>query len=184
LDPLRSLLHSISSRLSGQELADMKFLCLDKIGKRELAKVQSGHELFNKLLEQQEITKDDLTLLKELLQHIKRRDLLSEVEQFEEGQLSTPNGQPDEHEKRLLRAAVDVICEYIRKEWKRLMRELRMPEVKLEGIEAAYPRSLYEQLFQALKEWQKWKGKDAKVADLIKALRGCGQNYTADKVEE
>lgn len=64
------------------------------------------------------------------------------------------------------------------------MRELGMSEVKLERIEAAYPRSLYEQLFQALREWQKGMGKDAKVGDLIKALRSCKQNYAADKVEE
>ncbi|NWZ36645.1 FADD protein, partial [Brachypodius atriceps] len=179
LDPLRTLLHSISSRLSDKELTDLKFLCRDKIGKRELDKVQSGQGLFNILLERLDITKDDLKFLKQLLQVIERHDLLLEVKQFEEGRLDTPDDQPDEHEK-----PVDVICERIGKEWKRLMRELGMPEVKLERIEAAYPRSLYEQLFQALKEWQKWKGKDAKVADLIKALRGCKQNYTADKVEE
>lgn len=59
-----------------------------------------------------------------------------------------------------------------------------MPEVKLDRIEEAYPRKLYEQLVQALREWQKWKGKDAKVADLIKALRACKLNFVADKVEE
>lgn len=100
LDPLRTLLHSISSRLSDKELTDLKFLCRDKIGKRDLDNVQSGQGLFNILLERQEITKDDLKLLKQLLQLIKRRDLLSEVEQFEEGRLDTPDDQPDEHEKR------------------------------------------------------------------------------------
>ncbi|XP_066176560.1 FAS-associated death domain protein [Sylvia atricapilla] len=184
LDPLRSLLHSVSSGLSAKELSDMKFLCLDKIGKRKLDAVQSGQELFNILIEQQEITKDNLELLKKLLQRIKRQDLLSQVVQFEEGEPHAPDDQPDEHEKRLLNAAVAVICDNVGREWKRLMRELGMPEVKLDRIEEAYPRKLYEQLVQALREWQKWKGKDAKVGDLITALRGCRLNFVADKVEE
>ncbi|NXR33391.1 FADD protein, partial [Zosterops hypoxanthus] len=179
LDPLRSLLHSISSSLSVKELSEMKFLCRDKIGKRKLDSVQSGQELFDILMEQQAITKDNLELLKKLLQHIKRRDLLSQVMQFEEGGPQALEDQPDEHER-----SRDVICDNLGREWKRLMRELGMPEVKLDRIEEAYPRKLYEQLLQALREWQKWKGKDAKVADLIKALRACKLNFVADKVEE
>ncbi|NXI25100.1 FADD protein, partial [Sterrhoptilus dennistouni] len=161
------------------ELSEMKFLCRDKIGKRKLDLAQSGQELFDILMEQQEITKDNLELLKKLLQHIKRRDLLSQVMQFEEGEPQALEDQPDEHER-----SRDVICDNLGREWKRLMRELGMPEVKLDRIEEAYPRKLYEQLVQALREWQKWKGKDAKVADLIKALRACKLNFVADKVEE
>ncbi|XP_063253596.1 FAS-associated death domain protein [Prinia subflava] len=184
LDPLRSLLHSISAGLSAEELSDMKFLCKGKIGKRKLDAVQSGQELFSILIEQEEITRDNLKLLKELLQHNNRRDLLSLVVQFEEEEPHDPGDQPDEHEKCLLKAAIDVICDNVGREWKKLMRALGMPEVKLERIEAAYPLKLYEQLFQALREWQRWKGKDAKVADLIKALRGCNLNLVADRVEE
>lgn len=99
LDPLRSLLHSISSSLSVKELSEMKFLCRDKIGKRKLDSVQSGQELFDILMEQQAITKDNLELLKKLLQHIKRRDLLSQVMQFEEGGPQALEDQPDEHER-------------------------------------------------------------------------------------
>uniref|UniRef100_A0A8C3XGY5 FAS-associated death domain protein n=1 Tax=Cyanoderma ruficeps TaxID=181631 RepID=A0A8C3XGY5_9PASS len=188
LDPLRSLLHSVSSGLSVGELSEMKFLCRDKIGKRKLDAVQSGQELFDRLMERQEITKDNLELLKTLLQHIRRQDLLSQVVQFEEEELHAPHDppddQPDEHEKRLLNAAFAVICDNVGREWKRLMRQLGMSEVKLDRIEEAYPRKLYEQLVQALREWQKWKGKDAKVADLITALQGCQLRLVADKVEQ
>lgn len=162
----------------------MKFLCRDKIGKRKLDAVQSGCELSDILIEQQEISRDNLELLKKLLQHIKRRDLLSEVEQFEEEGPGASDDQPDEHEKCLLRAAVAVIGNHVGREWKRLMRELRVPEVKLDSIEAAYPLDLSEKLFQGLREWQKRKGKDAKVADLITALQGCNLTYVAEKVEE
>ncbi|NXS02768.1 FADD protein, partial [Oxylabes madagascariensis] len=179
LDPFLSLLHSISSGLSAQDLFSMKFLCCDKIGKRRLDAVQSGWELFSILMEQQEITKDNLEGLKSLLRHVQRRDLLALVKQFEEGQPQAPDDEPDEHEKPVV-----VIGNYVGKEWKRLMRELGMPEVKLDRIEAAHPFQLDEKLFQGLREWQKWKGKDAKVADLIKALRGCNLTYVAEKVEE
>ncbi|NXW79811.1 FADD protein, partial [Hirundo rustica] len=178
LDPLRSLLHSISSHLSDKELSDLKFLLRDKIGKRKLDPVQSGQGLFSILMEQREIARDNLELLKKLLQHIKRQDLLSDVVQFEEQQPPAPNDQPDEHEE-----PIGVICDYVGRDWKRLMRALGMPEVKLDKIEAAYPFQLDEKVFQALREWKKWMGKDAEVAELIKALRSCRLNFVADKVE-
>ncbi|NWV13341.1 FADD protein, partial [Ptilonorhynchus violaceus] len=179
VNPLLSLLHSIASGLSDKELSSMKFLCCDKIKKRKLEAVQSGRELFTILLEQQEISCDNLEFLKKLLKHIDRCDLVSQVVQFEEEEFNAPDDQLDVHEK-----PNDVICRNIGREWKMLMRELGMPDVKLDRIEAAHRFDLYEQLVQALREWQRWKGKDAKVADLIKALRGCRLNLVADIVEE
>ncbi|NWH98874.1 FADD protein, partial [Tichodroma muraria] len=179
VNPFLSLLHSISSGLSDTELSAMKFLCRDKIRKRKLETVQSGRELFSILMEQQEIANDNLEFLRKLLQHIDRGDLLSQLVQFEEEEPHAPDDQPDVHEKPF-----DVICANVGREWKKLMRELGMPEVKLDRIEAAHRFDLYEELVQALREWQRWKGKDAKVADLIKALRGCKLNLVADMVEE
>ncbi|NXD26160.1 FADD protein, partial [Spelaeornis formosus] len=179
VNPFLSLLHSISSGLSDTELSSMKFLCRDRISKRKLEMVQSGRELFTILLEQREIAADSLGFLRKLLQHISRSDLLSQLVQFEEEESHTCDDQPDGHEK-----PVAVICDNVGRDWKKLMRELGMPEVKLDRIEAAYRFNLYEELVQALREWQRWKGKDAKVADLIKALRGCNLNLVADKVEE
>ncbi|NXB04747.1 FADD protein, partial [Cnemophilus loriae] len=178
VDPFLTLLHSISSSLSDTELSDMKFLCRNKISKRRLEEVRSGRELFSILMEQQEITSDNLEFLKKLLQHIKRGDLLAQVVQFEEEEPHAADDQPDVHEKPVV-----VIHEYVGRDWKKLMRELGMPEVKLDRIEAAHRFNLSELLLQALREWQRSKGKDAKVADLIKALRGCNLNLVADMVE-
>ncbi|XP_064282005.1 FAS-associated death domain protein isoform X1 [Passer domesticus] len=184
VDRFLSLQHSISSGLSAAELEAMKFLCRDKIRKRKLETVRSGLELFSILMEQQVVAHDELGFLRELLRHISRRDLLSLVEQFEQGELRAPDDQPDEHEKRLLKAAFDVIRANVGREWKKLMRELGLPEVKLDKVEAAYRFDLEEEVFQALREWQKWRGKDAKVADLIKALQDCNLKLVADRVEE
>ncbi|NWW81413.1 FADD protein, partial [Climacteris rufus] len=179
VNPFLSLLHSISLGLSDAELSSMKFLCRDKIKKRKLETVQSGRELFTILMEQQEIASDNLEFLKKLLEQIDRGDLVSQLLHFEEEECNASDDQPDVHEK-----PHDVISANIGREWKKLMRELGMPEVKLDRIQAAHPFNLYEQLVQALREWQKWKGKDAKVADLIKALRGCHLNLVADMVEK
>ncbi|NXE64310.1 FADD protein, partial [Calcarius ornatus] len=177
-----SLQLSISLGLSAAEVTAMKFLCRDKIKKGKREAVQVGLELFSILMEQQVIAPDKLEFLKELLRHISRGDLLALVEQFEQRELQAPEDQPDEHEKR--RVAFDVIRANVGRDWKKLMRELGLPEVKLDKVENAYRYDLEEMVLQALREWQKWKGKDAKVADLIKALQGCNLRLVADWVEQ
>ncbi|XP_013815052.1 FAS-associated death domain protein [Apteryx mantelli] len=184
MDPFLTLLHSFSSSLSESELSDLKFLCQDKIGKRKLESVRSGRELFSLLLEQRAIAGDSVGFLQTMLRAIKREDLMVRLEQFVEGGELNAADQPDVNEKRLQKAAIEVICENVGRDWKMLMRSLGFPEVKMDRIVAAYPFNLHEQLIQSLREWQKWKGKDAKVADLIKALRGCSMNLVADRVEQ
>ncbi|XP_025945155.1 FAS-associated death domain protein [Apteryx rowi] len=184
MDPFLTLLHSFSSSLSESELSDLKFLCQDKIGKRKLESVRSGRELFSLLLEQRAIAGDSVGFLQTMLRAIKREDLMVRLEQFVEGGELNATDQPDVNEKRLQKAAIEVICENVGRDWKMLMRSLGFPEVKMDRIVAAYPFNLHEQLIQSLREWQKWKGKDAKVADLIKALRGCSMNLVADRVEQ
>ncbi|NWQ73946.1 FADD protein, partial [Columbina picui] len=180
MDPFFTLLHSFSLSLQEQELESLKFLCRPQIGKRKLELVQSGLGLFNLLMEQQLIGRDRLDFLEGLLRSIKREDLVSQLKQFvEDGEVNAPGDQPDVHER-----PIEIICESVGKEWKMLVRKLGLSEVKMDRIIAAYPLNLREQLFQSLREWQKWKGKDAKVSDLIKALRGCHMNLVADKIEE
>ncbi|NXX53412.1 FADD protein, partial [Scopus umbretta] len=180
MDPFLTLLHSFSSSLSDSELSSLKFLCRGKIGKRKLESVQSGGELFSILLEQQLIASDKVSFLEALLESIKREDLVSQLKQFvEEGEVRAPDDQPDVHEK-----PIEVICENVGRDWKMLMRKLGISEVKMERIVAANPFNLQEQLVQSLREWQKWKGRDAKVTDLVKALRGCNMNLVADTVEQ
>ncbi|NWR54450.1 FADD protein, partial [Bucorvus abyssinicus] len=180
MDPFLTLLHTFSLNLSDTELSSLKFLCQDKIRKRRLESVQSGRELFTILLEQQDITRDDVAFLEELFKNIKREDLVSKLKQFaEEGEVSVPDDRPDANEK-----PIEVICNNVGRQWKMLMRELELSDVKMDRIMAAHPFDLREQLVQSLRAWQMWKGRDAKVTDLIKALRRCNLNLVADLVEQ
>ncbi|XP_026706711.1 FAS-associated death domain protein [Athene cunicularia] len=185
MDPFLTLLHSFSSSLSDAELSSLKFLCRGKIGKRKLECVRSGVELFNIFLEQQLIASGKVAFLEELFVSIKREDLVSQLKQFvEEGEVNAPDDQPDAYEKCLQKAAIEVICENVGRDWRMLIRKLGLSEVKIDRVVAANPLNLHEQLVQSLREWQRWKGKDAKVADLIKGLRECNMNLVADKVEQ
>lgn len=97
MDPLYSLLHSLSTGLSPEDLSSLTFLCQDKVGKRKLQGVKSGHDLFTILLEQQEITADNLEFLRHMLKTLKREDLLLQLEQFAGSGLAD---QLDSEEKR------------------------------------------------------------------------------------
>ncbi|CAM4685518.1 FAS-associated death domain protein [Lepidochelys kempii] len=183
MDPFLSLLHSFSMSLSDHDLSSLKFLCLDKIGKRKLESVKTGIDLFLILLEQREIAKEKVDFLQLMIKTIKREDLIIQLQEFIEGGQGDVVNHLDETEKRQQNVAFEVICDNVGKNWKMLVRRLGISDTKIDRILTASPYNLQEQLMQSLREWQKWKGKEAKVADLIKALRDCKMNLVADKVE-
>ncbi|XP_036717427.1 FAS-associated death domain protein isoform X7 [Balaenoptera musculus] len=55
-------------------------------------------------------------------------------------------GVPD---ARNLRAAFDIICDNVGKDWRKLARHLRVSDAKIEAIEEKYPRNLAEQATEA-----------------------------------
>ncbi|XP_005278790.2 FAS-associated death domain protein [Chrysemys picta bellii] len=183
MDPFLSLLHSFSMSLSDSELSALKFLCLSKIGKRKLESVKTGNDLFTILLEQREIAREKVDFLQLMIKTIKREDLIMQLQEFIEGGQGDVVDHLDEKEKCQQNVAFEVICDNVGKNWKMLVRRLGISDTKIDRILTANPYNLQEQLMQSLREWQKWKGKEAKVADLIKALRDCKMNLVADKVE-
>lgn len=83
-----------------------------------------------------------------------------------------------------LRVAFDIVCDNVGRDWKRLARQLKVSEAKIDGIEERYPRSLSEQVREALRVWKIAEREKATVAGLVKALRACRLNLVADLVEE
>ncbi|KAM5318074.1 FAS-associated death domain protein [Glossophaga mutica] len=179
MDPFLVLLHSMSTRLSTSEVSDLKFLCQDRLSKRKLERVQSGIDLFSLLLEQNELDRENPERLRELLTSLKRQDLLRLLDDFEEGAEVTAR-----QEEQDFHAAFDIICDHVGKDWRRLARQLKVPDSKIDAIEVKYPRNLSEQVRESLRVWKKAAREHATVSHLVQALRACRLNLVADLVEE
>lgn len=179
MDPFLVLLHSLSGSLSGNDLMELKFLCRERVSKRKLERVQSGLDLFSVLLEQNDLERGRTELLRELLTSLRRHDLLQRLDSYEAGAAAA--AAPGEAD---LQVAFDIVCENVGRDWRRLARELKLSEAKIDGIEEKYPRHLNEQVRETLRVWKNAERGNASVAGLVKALRACRLNLVADKVEE
>lgn len=80
--------------------------------------------------------------------------------------------------------ATDVIVGQLGRHWKKVGRKLGLNDTKLDSIQEKHCRDLEEQVRELIKEWMKIERENARVEILIKALRDCRQNYTADLVEK
>lgn len=70
------------------------------------------------------------------------------------------------------------------KKWRQFGRKLGLLDTHLEGIQEKHSRDLEEQVRELIRQWMKTRRENARVEDLIKALRDCRQNLTADLVEK
>ncbi|XP_045433632.1 FAS-associated death domain protein [Pipistrellus kuhlii] len=179
MDQFLVLLHSVSTGLTSGELTELKFLCQGRISKRKLERVQSGVDLFSVLLEQNELDSEHTELLRELLVSLRRQDLLRLLDDYEAG--AAGRAAPEEQD---LCAAFDIICDHVGKDWRRLARQLKVSDSKIDAIEVKYPRNLTEQVREALRVWKSTTGEGAAVPHLVGALRACRLNLVADLIEE
>lgn len=83
-----------------------------------------------------------------------------------------------------LQVAFGIVYDNVGRDWKRLARVLKLSEVKIDGIEERYPRSLSEQVRETLRVWKIVEREKATVSELVNALRICQLNLVADLVEE
>ncbi|XP_072516444.1 FAS-associated death domain protein [Salminus brasiliensis] len=179
---LKEVLLDISNGLKSDDIAKLKFLCQDHIGKKKSEEVESGIQLFELLLQRTEIGPGNTELLSQLLQRIGRNDLLEILHNYEQG--STPDDVTDKKELAKINIATDVIVEHLGRKWLQYGRKLGLCDGKLDGIEDKHPRNLEEKVREVIKEWKRIRKGQAKVDELIMALRTCKQNFTADLVEK
>ncbi|KAL7854732.1 hypothetical protein SRHO_G00169220 [Serrasalmus rhombeus] len=182
MERFKYTLLEISNKLSSDNVVSLKFLCADKIGKKKTEEVENGLQLFDYLIQREIIGHDNTEHLRELLDKIGRQDLLGIIDTYE-GQ-ADPAELPDEAELEKISIATNVIVDNLGKKWKEFGRKLPLSDAKLDGIEEKHPRNLEEKVREVIKEWKKMRKGQAKVDELIKALRACSQNFTADVVEK
>ncbi|KAM8763137.1 FAS-associated death domain protein [Acanthopagrus schlegelii] len=178
---LNPVLLEISNELSPEQLEQMKFLCED-IGKKELEKIDTGTKLFRVLKERRKLDLDNTEYLCKLLTDIRRDDLSDKLKGLIRKSGST-SAEPPDTEKAKLNIATEVIAENLGRQWRKLGRKLGLTDVKLESISKRHPADLEETAVELLNEWRSNRGAEARAEDLIKALRACQLNLTADKVE-
>lgn len=93
-----AVLLEISDQLTAAQLDQMKFLCGDTIGRRELETIDTGIRLFTALTHRGRLGADNKEYLCDLLQKIHRRDLSDKLNGFE-SQTGSANNQPDDEEQ-------------------------------------------------------------------------------------
>lgn len=178
----RAMLLSISNQLDQNTLDSLKFLCKD-VGKKKLEKINKGIELFECLIEKGQIRPDDTELLRSLLNSVGQTVLIEHIDNYLRG--STANaGLLDAKEQEKIKIATDVLLEQLGRNWKKVGRKLGLNDTKLDSIQDKHSCDLEEQVRELIKEWIRIERENAQVKNLIKALRDCKQNYTADLVEK
>ncbi|MBN3308638.1 FADD protein, partial [Amia calva] len=182
MSPFLDALLQISRGLSAEDLDALRFLA--GVKKKKLEQLRSGTDLFRHLMEQNQISEDDTALLRGLLQQIHRQDLVFILDRVERNGPGPDAELPDAEEREKLDITFRVLHEKLGKDWKMFARRIGLTEPKLDHIREKHPYNLEEQVMEALKEWRKIHKKDANVSDLIKALRDCRLNHTADLVEK
>uniref|UniRef100_W5UCN1 Protein FADD n=1 Tax=Ictalurus punctatus TaxID=7998 RepID=W5UCN1_ICTPU len=180
MDRFKFMLLEISKQLSSENLSTMKFLCGEDIGKKKREEITSGIQLFEYLIERALIGPYDTAYLRKLLSE--QEALLQLIDNYEQEQ-PIPTDLPNETELEKINCAIEVISEQLGRKWIKYGRKLKIAETKLEGIQEKHPRNLEEQVRELFKEWMKMHKAEAKVDELIRALRDCDLNYTADVVQ-
>ncbi|XP_067256200.1 protein FADD [Chanodichthys erythropterus] len=179
----RAMLLAISDKLTEENVVSLKFLCTD-IGKKRLEKINKGLDLFECLIERAQIGPDNTDLLRKLLKDIGQTVLIEIIEDHERKAVCRPDDGLDAEEREKINCATDVIVEHLGKKWLQVGRKLGLQDAQLEGIQEKHSRNLEEQVRELIGQWMKIKKENARVEDLIKALRDCKQNLTADLVEK
>ncbi|KAG7278839.1 hypothetical protein CRUP_010402 [Coryphaenoides rupestris] len=174
----------LSNALDADQLKNMKFLCRELIGKRILEKINTGWELFDVLMQRNKLSAEDTTFLEQLLTQVDRPDLSDIIRRFNTNcGAASAQSEPSEAERGKIDLAAEVIAASLGRTWRKLARKLNLIEVRIQSI-AQKQLDLEETAMVVIWEWRKAQGSQARVEELVAALRECNQNRTADEVED
>lgn len=81
----RKMLFHLSEQITSEELKGLKFLCTDFISTSKLERITRAMDLFIELERQEKLKDTDLSLLRDLLEQLQRRDSLFLVDKFSYG---------------------------------------------------------------------------------------------------
>ncbi|RXN16936.1 FAS-associated death domain [Labeo rohita] len=144
--------------------------------------MSKGIDLFECLIEKTEIGPDNTERLRFLLNKIDQQVLLEIIDDYERGVTASTADALDPNERENINIATDVIVAHLGRKWLQVGRKLGLQPTQLESIQEKHSRDLEEQVRELIKQWMKMKKENARVQDLITALRDCKQNLTADLV--
>ena len=82
ISSLRGFLNKIADDIGSEDLADLKFLCGDKLSKRKLENITSSRDLFVAIGENTKGEEEQLAFLIELFHNARRLDLEDKVKGF------------------------------------------------------------------------------------------------------
>ncbi|KAB1251558.1 FAS-associated death domain protein [Camelus dromedarius] len=129
-----------------------------RVGKRKLERVQSGLDLFSVLLETERAELGAHRAAARAARSLRRQDLLRRLDDFEAGaragrrrrsevlpvwldRARSTSREERDSDCADLRAAFDIICDNVGKDWRRLARQLKVSDAKIDAIEEKYPET-------------------------------------------
>lgn len=92
------LLLKLSNELRDDQLNSLKFLCSSFMGKGILEKINTGYNLFEKLMQHRKLSPGDTDFLCDSLTDVGRQDLANELKNFNHGGAAAFQSQPSDAE--------------------------------------------------------------------------------------
>lgn len=173
----RRQLYKISTRLSTDDVSNIKFYCTDDyLPRRQLEAVQSGFHLFCQLLDNGTLSKDDPQFLKELLELVRQKPLF---------QLLCNRPLQEGHEPTLRRQLLaDPVFKPLLKELGDSLLQKQLKDVAYFFSGSALTVQDVEDIKKPEEVFQKLKDSGTHLDTLLMVLEAIGRQDLCDKVRK
>ncbi|XP_035659418.1 uncharacterized protein LOC118404449 [Branchiostoma floridae] len=195
----------ISDELTEDETTIIKLCCLHLIPKGQATQLRRAMDVFVKLIELDKIDRENLEFIEEILERIRRQDLIREVLQpFQPPNREIPENpdlQPEypEHPSENLelqsgtslegttadgdvQGYFDDVIEEVSNKWDDLARELGFNDNEIKVIQVS-ERDPDHRCREMLTRWRNREGRGATLQVMIQALKSIRETRTAESLE-